>query len=120
MGRPGLDELTTHSQQRVERAHRVLVHHRDLAAAHGAQFLYGGVLFLMPSAYAQFLPFLEREFPRLAKRYKKLYARSAYLNGEYKEEISKTIAELRARCALDGRRDEAPLARKYQQLALAL
>ena len=90
------------------------------AAAHGAQFLYGGVLFLMPSAYAQFLPFLEREFPRLAKRYKKLYARSAYLNGEYKEEISKTIAELRARYALDGRRDEAPLARKYQQLALAL
>jgi DNA repair photolyase len=88
------------------------------AAAHGAQSLYGSVLFLMPSAYAQFLPFLEREFPRLAKRYKKLYARSAYLNGEYKDEISKRVAELRARYALDGRRDEAPLARRYQQFAL--
>jgi hypothetical protein len=29
-------------------------------------------------------------------------------------------ADLRARYGLDGRRDEAPLARKYQQLALAL
>jgi DNA repair photolyase len=90
------------------------------AAAHGARSIYANVLFLMPSAYAQFLPFLEREFPRLVKRYKKLYARSAYLNGEYKEEISKRVAELRARYGLDGRRDEAPLARKYQQLALAL
>jgi DNA repair photolyase len=90
------------------------------AAACGAQSLYGGVLFLMPSAYAQFLPFLEREFPRLAKRYKKLYARSAYLNGEYKEEISRRVAELRARYGLEGKRDEQPLARKYQQLALGL
>ena len=90
------------------------------AAADGAQSLYGSVLFLMPSAYATFLPFLEREFPRLARRYKKLYARSAYLNGEYKEEISKRVADLRARYQLDGRREEAPLARRYQQLALAL
>ncbi len=88
------------------------------AAACGAQSLYGGVLFLMPSAYAQFLPFLGREFPCLAKRYKKLYARSAYLNGEYKDEISKRVAELRARYSLDGRRDEPALARRYQQFAL--
>jgi DNA repair photolyase len=90
------------------------------SAAHGARFLYGNVLFLMPSAYATFLPFLEREFPQLVRRYKKLYARSAYLNGEYKEQISKLVAELRARYGLDGRRDEAPLARKYQQLALGI
>jgi len=35
------------------------------AAAHGAQSLYGNVLFLMPSAMKQFMPFLERAFPRL-------------------------------------------------------
>jgi DNA repair photolyase len=90
------------------------------AAAHGAQGLYAGVLFLMPSAYAQFMPFLEREFPELVRRYKKLYARSAYLNGEYKEQISKLVAELRAKYGLDGRREEAPLVRKYQQLALGI
>jgi DNA repair photolyase len=89
-------------------------------AAHGAKSLYANVLFLMPSAYRQFLPFLEREFSGLVKRYKKLYARSAYLNGEYKEQILKLVSELRARYGLDGKRDEQPLARKYQQLALGL
>ncbi len=88
------------------------------AAACGAQSLYGGVLFLMPSAARQFMPFLEREFPRLVKRYRRLYARSAYLNGEYKEEISRILADLRARHSLDGKRDEAPLACRYQQLGL--
>jgi DNA repair photolyase len=90
------------------------------AAEHGAKGLYPSVLFLMPSAYAQFMPFLKREFPQLVRRYKKLYARSAYLNGEYKEGISRTVAGLRVRYGLDGRREEAPLARKYQQLALGI
>jgi DNA repair photolyase len=88
------------------------------AAAHGAQSLYGNVLFLMPSAAKAFMPFLEREFPRLVKRYRKLYARSAYLNGEYKAQIIQILGELRSRYRLDGKRDEAPLARKYQQLGL--
>ncbi|MFB3921848.1 MAG: radical SAM protein [Terriglobia bacterium] len=78
------------------------------AAAHGATSLYGNVLFLMPSAMKQFMPFLEREFPRLVKRYRKLYARSAYLNGEYKEEISKLVAEIRKRYGLEGRRAAEP------------
>lgn len=52
------------------------------------------------------------------KRYRKFYARSAYLTGEYKEQISRILAKLRARYGLDGKREEAPLARKYQQLGL--
>ncbi|MBZ5546311.1 MAG: radical SAM protein [Acidobacteriia bacterium] len=78
------------------------------AAEHGAKFLYGNLLFLMPSAMKQFMPFLEREFPRLVTRYRKLYARSAYLHGEYKEEIAKLVASLRARYGLEGRRDDQP------------
>jgi DNA repair photolyase len=78
------------------------------AAEHGAKFLYGNVLFLMPSAMKQFMPFLEREFPRLVTRYRKLYARSAYLNGEYKEEITELVAALRARYGLEGKRDDQP------------
>ena len=88
------------------------------AAAHGAQALYGNVLFLMPSAAKAFMPFLEREFPHLVKRYRKLYSRSAYLGREYKEQISQILTGLRVRYRLDGKRDEAPLAQKYQQLGL--
>jgi DNA repair photolyase len=88
------------------------------AAEHGAKFLYGSVLFLMPSAMKQFMPFLAREFPHLVKRYRKLYARSAYLNGEYRDQMMKLVASLRVRYGLDGRHDESPLARRYQQLGL--
>jgi DNA repair photolyase len=88
------------------------------AAQAGARSLYASLLFLMPSAMRQFMPFLERELPRLARRYRRLYARSAYLNGEYKEEIMRLVAKLRARYCLDGKRQESPLARKYEQLGL--
>ncbi len=104
---PGLTDAPA-ALERVARA----------AAEHGAQFLYGSVLFLMPSAYRQFLPFLEREFPKLARRYRRLYRRSAYLRGDYKDEISRRLADLRARYHLDRRLPDHP--RKYEQLALNL
>jgi DNA repair photolyase len=89
------------------------------ASEHRAQFLFANVLFLMPSAMAQFMPFLEKEFPQLARRYRKLYRHSAYLSGDYKEGISKLVAELRARYNLDGRREEAATAPLHRQYALA-
>jgi DNA repair photolyase len=71
------------------------------AAEHGARFLCANVLFLKPSAMRQFMPFVVREFPELARRYRRLYAHSAYLGGEYKEKISKLVSDLRARYGLD-------------------
>src|SRR5271157_3826094 len=53
-------------------APRMLEELAKQAAQAGAQFLYGNILFLMPSAMKQFMPFLEREFPHLVKRYRKL------------------------------------------------
>ena len=88
------------------------------AAAAGAKFLHGNLLFLKPSAMQQFMPFLEREFPHLVKRYRELYARSAYLHGEYKDRMAKLVAELRARYGLDGAREEPPIASHQPQLAL--
>lgn len=88
------------------------------AAQAGAQFLYGNILFLMPSAMKSFMPFLEREFPHLVKRYRKLYARSAYLRGEYPEKISSLMADLRTRYRLDGNRGELPPAARHPQMAL--
>jgi DNA repair photolyase len=76
------------------------------AAAAGAQSIYGNVLFLKPSAMAQFMPFLEKEFPQLVSRYRKLYARSAYLNGEYREHMTKLMAELRMKYRLEGKQED--------------
>jgi len=84
----------------------------------GASFLYGNVLFLTPSAMKQFMPFLQKEFPRLVKRYSKLYAHSAYLDGEYKSHMTKLLAELRTRYGLEGNQGGPPPAAAHPQLAL--
>jgi DNA repair photolyase len=88
------------------------------AGESGAKFLYGNLLFLTPAAMKQFMPFLEKEFPRLAKNYRRLYAHSAYLNGEYKNRMTKLLAELRARYGLEGSHGEPPPATRHPQLAL--
>jgi DNA repair photolyase len=85
-----------------------------------AQFLFVNVLYLMPSAMAVFMPFLEKEFPHLVRRYRKLYRRSAYLGEDYKERINALVAGLRARYGLSGRREQPALVRRYEQLALNL
>jgi DNA repair photolyase len=88
------------------------------AAQADASFIYGNVLFLSPSAMKQFMPFLQKEFPHLVKSYRKLYARSAYLHGEYPEKISKLMAQLRVRHGLEGNRGEVPPAARHPQMAL--
>ena len=89
------------------------------AAEHGASFLFGNVLFLMPSAMAQFMPFLEKERPQLARRYRKLFRHSAYLPQDYKDGITRLVAELRTRYGLDGRREDRTIAPLHRQMALA-
>ncbi|MGH9433952.1 MAG: radical SAM protein [Terriglobia bacterium] len=88
------------------------------AAEAGAKFVHGKLLFLMPSAMKQFMPFLEREFPRLVKRYRALYARSAYLRGEYKDEMAALMAELRARYGLETKHEEDSIPSRPVQLGL--
>ncbi|HEV2176006.1 MAG TPA: radical SAM protein [Terriglobia bacterium] len=90
------------------------------AARAGAKAIHGNVLFLMPSAMKQFMPFLEAEFPRLVTRYRKLYARSAYLRGEYKERMVTLMRELRSRYHLDNEwQPPAPLVRRQMALPFA-
>jgi len=84
------------------------------SALAGAKFLYGNVLFLKPSAMKHFMPFVEREFPHLVERYRRLYARSAYLRGEYQEQMLKLMSEFRARYGLNGEREVPPAARHPQ------
>jgi DNA repair photolyase len=88
------------------------------AAEAGATLLYGNLLFLTPSALKQFMPFLEKKFPHLVRRYQWLYARSAYLHGEYQEGMTKLLAELRVRYGLNRGRGEVPPAARHPQMAL--
>jgi DNA repair photolyase len=69
----------------------------------GAQWLAAGVLFLMPSSLGVFLPFLEQEFPKLARRYREWYTRNAYAPETYRKEISERLAALRAKYGLGSR-----------------
>jgi len=71
----------------------------------GALSFGGGPLFLMPSAQKVFLPFLEKQFPDLAPRYREMYAKSAYLGQnpggrEYKETLQQRVRRIRDRYGL--------------------
>jgi len=51
-------------------------------------------LFLKPCAKQVFLPFVERHFPHLFDKYQQLYARRAYLTGEYPDRVRATVRRL--------------------------
>jgi len=88
------------------------------AAAAGATAMHCNVLFLMPSAMSFFMPFLRAEFPELAARYRRLYGRSAYLTGDYKERIGKLMAGLREKYGLTGPARSPSVRRSAPQLLL--
>ena len=66
----------------------------------GAMTFGGGPLFLKPSAQCVMLPFLEREFPELAARYRDLYATHAHLGKAYKDALAARLAKVRERYGL--------------------
>lgn len=71
------------------------------AAAAGASYLQGGPLFLKPCAQAVFMPFLEQNYPQWKEQYQTLYARGAYLRGEYPDRIAGRIDTVRREFRLD-------------------
>jgi DNA repair photolyase len=73
------------------------------AADAGAVSFYGNVLFLKPCSKQVFLPFVERQFPRLFHRYRERFEKSAFLRGDYPEMIQKRVQAVRERYGLTGR-----------------
>src|SRR5690348_624944 len=61
----------------------------------GAQWLFSGVLFLMPSSARQFFPFLRAKFPRLVQQYEKWFGKSGYAPEEYRCKIAEREAKIR-------------------------
>src|SRR5262249_20464156 len=66
----------------------------------GALSFGGGPLFLMPSAQKIFLPFLEREMPKLSAKYRRLFGNGPYLSKEYNEALRQRVARIRERYGL--------------------
>lgn len=64
------------------------------ARRHGATHVHANVLFLKPSAQQAFFPLLERHFPHLTERYAARFARSAFLDGAYKQRVFRLVADL--------------------------
>ena len=62
------------------------------ASEAGAGWFGAGVLFLMPASREQFLPFLQKKFPKLARRYQEFYGGGrAYPPEEYRREIARRV-----------------------------
>jgi len=87
----------------------------------GAQWFAASVVFLMPSAQKQFMPFLDAKFPKLARRYREWFSREAYAPETYRKEISARVAALRKKYGLGVRpRDAGRPPQPERQLSLGL
>ena len=61
----------------------------------GGKYIFANPLFLKPCSAAVFLPFLEKEFPKLAASYRERYKDGAFLPKTYGQRISQLMARLR-------------------------
>lgn len=89
----------------------------------GALWFAGRVLFLMPSALKQFIPFVEAKFPKLARRYKDWYVSHGNAPEAYRREISERVERLRKKYGFDTRPDRSgsdARAWRSPQMSLAL
>jgi len=67
------------------------------AKAAGARYVVGSALRLGPAARQRFLPVLAREFPELAERYQRHYARREGVSPVYQRALSERLHELQRR-----------------------
>ncbi|HEX7337447.1 MAG TPA: radical SAM protein [Gemmatimonadales bacterium] len=71
----------------------------------GARYVIGSALRLGSAARHRFLPVLQREFPHLAERYRRHYARSDMASQDYQQALTRRLNALRAAFGFGG--DEA-------------
>ena len=65
------------------------------AAEAGAKHIFANPLFLKPCSAAIFMPFLEKEFPQLAKSYKDRYQGRAFVAEPYRRHLADLVHTLR-------------------------
>jgi DNA repair photolyase len=89
----------------------------EAAKEAGARYVIGSALRLGPAARHRFLPVLEKEFPQLAQRYRRHYARSDLASPEYQEALTRRLNALRVAFGFGG--DEASNRRRRRMEAAA-
>ena len=88
--------LLNDSERSIERV-------AEAAAGAGASWFMGNPLFLKPCSKQVFRPFIEEQFPKLARRYRERYESSAFLKGDYPEVVKQRIARAREKYGLTRR-----------------
>jgi DNA repair photolyase len=68
----------------------------------GAMSFGGGALYLPGASQKVFLPFIDREFPHLAARYREIFEKSIHLSRRYKDALAEKIHRIRERHSLTG------------------
>lgn len=89
----------------------------------GALWFAGRMLFLMPSALKQFIPFVQAKFPKLARQYREWYVNHGNAPQAYRREMAERVESLRKKYGFDTRPDRSGNANNAwhsPQLALAL
>jgi len=93
-------------------------------ADHGARFLGCNVMYLQDGTRSHFMKFIERDFPSMAPRFEKLYAKK-YPPDAYRKEVQGMVQVLQARYGLNkrggasGTRDEATTVQEPEQVGFA-
>jgi DNA repair photolyase len=86
----------------------------------GAMSFGGGALYLPGASQQVFLPFVDREFPHLAQRYRETFEKGIHLSRRYKEALAEKVHRIRLRHSLtSGSMDYRPeLWAEEEQLSL--
>jgi DNA repair photolyase len=67
----------------------------EAAKEAGARYVVGSALRLGPAARHRFLPFLTKEFPALAERYRRHYAGKDHVSPSYQDALSRRLRLLK-------------------------
>jgi hypothetical protein len=92
-------------------------------ADHGATFVGCNVMYLQDGTRTHFMNFIGREFPAMAPRFEKLYARK-YPPDAYRKEVQGMVRVLQQRYGLNAREKddtagETPAVREPEQAGFA-
>jgi DNA repair photolyase len=79
----------------------------------GGKYIYANSLFLKPCSAAVFMPFLEKEFPKLVESYRQRYKDRAFLTASYRKRLSQLMKRLRQKHGIPSDYD------RYSQRTLA-
>ena len=82
----------------------------------GARYIFANPVFLKPCSAAVFMPFLEKEFPKLLENYRQRFADRAFLPSAYRKRIGQLMTRLRQKYGFTREVDNR--SRTYDRYAL--